>query len=231
MKALRADGGGKFISTKLKEFCEKQGINIKYATPSLHKENGLAERGWKTLATMKDSLLIDSGLSNDFWAKAMEKSNYLRNRLPTKSRNHKELIPKEAWTNRRQNLAHVCIFGSLVLVNIPHEKRSKSDFRKTWEGILIGYSVDTTKHFRVWAPQTRQVIIASEPHIDEIKQGAKLLLQWPVETVVSTTKKRKAPAGEPKPRGRPKKAVVPKAIEDTSTGQAPEQVGIDDNIE
>ncbi len=77
MKALCADGGEEFISTKLKEFCDNRGINIKYATPYLHEENSLAERGWRTLATMKDSLLIDSSLPNDFWAKAMETSNYL----------------------------------------------------------------------------------------------------------------------------------------------------------
>lgn len=75
MKALRADGGGEFISIKLEEYCEKQGIIIKYATPYLHEENGLAERGWRTLVTMKDSLLIDSGLPNDLWAEAMETSN------------------------------------------------------------------------------------------------------------------------------------------------------------
>lgn len=95
---------------------------------------------------MKDSLLIDSGPPNNFWAEAMETSNYLRNRLPTKSRNHGELIPEEAWTGKRQNLAHVRILGSLVLIDIPPEERSKSDFRKALEGILIGYSNDTTKH-------------------------------------------------------------------------------------
>ena len=66
MKVLRADGGGEFISATLKEFCSQRGIAIKYASPYLHEENGLAERGWKTLATMKDSLLIDSGLPNNF---------------------------------------------------------------------------------------------------------------------------------------------------------------------
>lgn len=130
MKALRADGGGEFISNKLKEFCEGRGINIKYATPYLHEENGLAERGWKTLATMKDSLLIDSDLPNDFWAEAMETANYLRNRLPTKSRSHGELVPEDEWTNRKQNLSHVRIFGSLVLVDIPNEKRSKRTSEK-----------------------------------------------------------------------------------------------------
>lgn len=45
MKALRADGGGEFISARLKDFCEKKGITIKYATPYMHEENGIAERG------------------------------------------------------------------------------------------------------------------------------------------------------------------------------------------
>lgn len=113
------------------------------------------------------------------------------------------MIPEEAWTGRRQDLSHVRIFGSLALANILVEKRSKSDYQKVWEGILIGYSPDASKHFRVWAPQTRQVIIASDPYIDESEQGARLLAKWPLET--SPTLKRKAPTGEPRPRGRPRK--------------------------
>lgn len=77
MKVLRADGGGEFISVKLRLFCEKQGIAIKYAAPYVHEENGLAERGWRTIVTMKDSMLIDSGLPNGFWAEAIETANYL----------------------------------------------------------------------------------------------------------------------------------------------------------
>lgn len=94
MKVLRADGGGEFISAKLKSFCEKRGIVIGYAAPYVHEENELAERGWRTIVMIKDSMLIDSGLPNGFWAEAMETANYFRNRLPTKSKNHGEIIPK-----------------------------------------------------------------------------------------------------------------------------------------
>ena len=175
MKVLRVDGGGEFISTKFRSFCEEKVIPIKYAAPYVHEENGLAERGWRTIVTMKDSMLFDSRLPNGFWADAMETANYLRNKLPTKSRNHGEMIPEESWTSRRQDLRHIRIFGSLALCNIPEEKRSKADYQKVWEGILIGYSLDKTKHFRVWVPQTKQVIIASAPYIDESEQRAKLL--------------------------------------------------------
>lgn len=175
IKILWADRRGKFFSIKLKKFCNKKRIIIKYASSYLHKGNGLASHGWRTIVIMKDSLLINNGLPNDFWAKIMEISNYLQNKLPTKSQSHGKLIPKKSWTNRRQNLAYVCIFGSLVLVDIFHEEISKSDFQKTWEGIFIGYNPDTAKHFHVWALQIKQVIIASKLSIDETKQGAKLL--------------------------------------------------------
>lgn len=61
---------------------------------------------------MKDSLLIDSGLPINFWAEAMDTSNYLRNRLPTKRADKTIIIPEEAWTEIRQNIEHVRIFGS-----------------------------------------------------------------------------------------------------------------------
>lgn len=41
---------------------------------------------------MKKSLLIDSGLFNNFWAKAIEIANYLENRLFTKIESHEKLI-------------------------------------------------------------------------------------------------------------------------------------------
>ena len=167
MKILRADGGGEFISHKLRTFFEKRGISIKYAASYVHEENGLAKRGWHINVTMKDSMLIDSRLPNGFWTEAIETANYLQNRLPTKSKNHGEMIPEKAWTGRQQDFYHICIFGSLAFCNIPEEKRVKSDHRKVWEGILIGYSPDTSKHLHIWAPQTKQVVIASEPYIDE----------------------------------------------------------------
>lgn len=205
MGALRADGEGEFVSIKLRDFCKERGIQIRYATPYLHEENGLAERGWRTLVTMKDALLIDSELPIDFWAEAMETANYLRNRLPSKTRGHEEVIPEEKWSGSRQNLSHLRIFGSEVLVDIPKEKRIKTDIQHVWRGILIGYSNETNKHYRAWAPETKQVIVVSDPFIDESVQGAKLLLDWPLET--GSNSKRKA-TGEPKPRGRSRKMPI-----------------------
>lgn len=78
---------------------------------------------------MKNSLLIDNGFLLEFWAKAMDSANYLQNRLPTKSQRG-EMIPEEAWTEKKQDVSHVKVFGSVVSVLIPKKKRHKSNIYK-----------------------------------------------------------------------------------------------------
>ncbi len=96
MKVLWADGGGEFISVKLRLYCEKRGIAIRYAAAYVYEKNRIAKQGWRTIVTMKDSILIDSGLPNGFWAEVMETANYLRNRLPTKIKAYGKIILEEA---------------------------------------------------------------------------------------------------------------------------------------
>lgn len=47
---------------------------------------------------IKDMILINSGFSNDFWAKVMKTINYFCNKLLIKNKNHDKIIPKKAWT-------------------------------------------------------------------------------------------------------------------------------------
>ena len=146
----------------------------------------------------------------------MDTANYLRNRLPTRRTADKTIIiPKETWTEVRQNFEHIQIFGSRVSTHIPSKKRSKSDVYKSWNGIFIGYT-DTTKHLRTWAPKTHQVLIASEPVVTELKRGAKLLFDNPMPP----PKLLQQPAEESKPKGRPCKRprVEDTIIEENASG-------------
>lgn len=118
---------------------------------------------------MKDSILINNGLPNNFWAEAMKKANYLCNRLFTRSKNYGKMISKESQTTQRQNFQYVRIFRNLVLSNMPKEKRIKSDYQKIWQGILIGYSPNTNKYFHIQTSQTKQVIIVNKPYFNELE--------------------------------------------------------------
>lgn len=91
----------------------------------------------------------------------------------------------------------------------PKEKRYKSDICKNWKGILIGYSQDIAKHVQAWAPKTQQILVISNPYIDKSVQGAKLLINYPLDLGrQATTLKRKSPTGEPRPWGRPQKVIT-----------------------
>lgn len=50
--------------------------------------------------TIKNSLLIDNSFFLEFWAKAMDTTNYLQNWLPTKNQRGK-LIPGKARTKKK----------------------------------------------------------------------------------------------------------------------------------
>lgn len=175
IKVLGANRDKEFILVKLRSLCKERDITIWYIALYVHEENGLAKQRWHTMVIIKDSMLIDSGLRNGFWAEAMEITNYLQNRLEIKTWNHGNVILEETWTNQRQNLQHIWIFGSLALCNIPDKKRTRLDYQRVWQDILIGYSPDGTKHFCIWSLQKRQIVIVSKPYVDELKQRAKLL--------------------------------------------------------
>ena len=102
---------------------------IKYAASYMHEENGLVKRGWRTIVIIKDIILFDSWLCNDFWAETIDIVNKFQNRLLKKSKNHEKLIFEEAWKYKCQNLSHIRIFKSLILANIPN-KKSQSQITK-----------------------------------------------------------------------------------------------------
>lgn len=124
----------------------------------------------------------------------MDTANYLRNRLQIR-REGPIFILKEIWTNTRQNLKHICIFGSRVSTFIPSEKRTKSDVRKTWKSILISYT-GISKHLRVWASHIYQVLIAIKPIVNKSKRSADLLIEY---SLPISDKLLQSQTGKPKP--------------------------------
>ena len=103
---------------------------------------------------MKDAMLIDSNLLNNFWANAMDIANYLQNRLLTSRASDKKtaIIPEESWTGKKQNVGHIRLFGSVASTNIPKKRRNKSDHIRIWKKIFIEYANETTKHFKIYVP-------------------------------------------------------------------------------
>ena len=103
----------------------------------------------------------------------MDTVNYLWNWLLTTD---KTIILEKAWIGTWPNLKPIQIFGSKMSMYILSKKCSKSDVFKKWNRIFIGYT-DTTKHFRVWAPKTHQVLNTSKPVVIKLKRGTDLFAE------------------------------------------------------
>lgn len=53
----------------------------------MYKVNGMVKKCWRTLAIMKNVLLINNDFLVNIWAEAMDIINYLYNKLPTNTLN------------------------------------------------------------------------------------------------------------------------------------------------
>ena len=103
---------------------------------------------------------------------------------------------------------------------IPSKKHTKSEVRRTWKSILIGYT-GTSKHLRVWAPRTHQVLIASEPIVNKSKRGINLLVEHPLPP---SDKPPQLQTGEPKPQGR----LCKNSVEKCSTAKTSKRGHVED---
>jgi len=72
-------------------------------------------------------LLIDSKLPHKFWAEALSKAAYLRNKSPTKA--IEGMTPNEAWMKGKPQVNHFLVFGCDPYTHIPKDERQKLDVK------------------------------------------------------------------------------------------------------
>lgn len=96
---LRVDMGSEFFNKKWREYAMKHGI-MEFSVPYAHGQNGVAERGMRTIIEGVCCVLADSGLPPSLWADAAAFTIYTRNLIP--SAHHPGLIPlRNGWGNDR----------------------------------------------------------------------------------------------------------------------------------
>ena len=153
VKALRSDGGGEYTGAQFKVFCKTAGIAQQFSAPYAPQQNGIAERGMRTLAEMARCMLEDSDLSNTLWAEAMRTAVYVKNRTPSAPLGGD--TPYSRFHGRQAKLTHLRVFGSRAFVQHEEHARRKLD-SKAWEGVLVGYA-DDSPAYRILDTHTRKV--------------------------------------------------------------------------
>lgn len=97
----------------------------------------MAQRKSRTIIESAKALMHDQNLHLSLWTEATNTAVYIQNRCPHSI--IENITPKEAFTRNKPDLSHLRIFGCLVYIHVPQEKRSKLEPSRK-KGIFVGYS-------------------------------------------------------------------------------------------
>jgi transposase InsO family protein len=133
-KCWKTDGGGEFVSKKIKEINGKEGIDHHKTPPHTSKKNGIAERFNRTMIEAVCAMIIFAGMSPVWWVEATMLFVYLKNRSPDKRRNFK--TPYELFHGRRSHFVVPRVFGCLAYAHDNY--RLKSQIEKAARCMYVG---------------------------------------------------------------------------------------------
>lgn len=137
LKKTRSDRGGEFTGNVWKEL-KNRGVTMEFSMAYTPEQNGVAERGMRTVKESGDALLRDAGMDVEYWPDAYKFAVYLLNRSPT-STLPKNITPFEALFHKKPNLSMIRIWGSKCTVRINSADRTKqAGNAKGKPGIFVG---------------------------------------------------------------------------------------------
>ena len=84
VKAIRSDAGTAFLSIKLTEYCNEEGMEFNASAPEGQNTNGFTEIHWKNIHHIARKMLCHSRLSTHFAHFALQYSARLHDMLPIK---------------------------------------------------------------------------------------------------------------------------------------------------
>ena len=197
VRTLRTDGGGEWSGNEFSIWLNKKGIRHETSSPHTPQQDGVSERGIRTVTEGARSCLYDQEepldenevsrkagrlvragrLPTYLWGEAVIYTTYTLNRVICKATT---TTPYEAWHNRKPNVSHLKPFGSIAYVHIPKMERKKWD-QKSLRCIFVGYAT-TQKAYRLWEPVSRTVKISRDVTFDEHHRLAKAINDHETET-------------------------------------------------
>ena len=92
------------------------------------------------------AMIHDQDLPMHMWEEATNTTVYMQNKISHKVLENK--TPEEMFSREKSEVNHLRIFGCLIFVHVPKEKRTKLDPSKK-NGIFVGYS-DTSKAYWIY---------------------------------------------------------------------------------
>jgi transposase InsO family protein len=163
IKMLRLDNGGEYTSKEFVNFFKYVRIKRELTTPYNSQQNGVAKRKNKTIMEAVKTMIHDQDLPMFLWEEPTKKIVYVQNRLSHSALGFKTL--EQIFSRKNLEVSHLKIFGCLVFVHIPKEKRTKLD-PSVKKRIFVGYC-EVSKAFRVYIPSYHHIEINEDVTFDE----------------------------------------------------------------
>ena len=235
IKAVRLDNASEH-KVLLASWSKKHGIVAQETEPYTSHQNGVAERSIQTTEANIRAMIDDAQLPIEFWDEAARTNAYLRNRTPRGPEiDGLPTSPEQAWNGKKPSIDHLRVWGCKCYSYVdskshpPNTRRDKL-MPKAREAVLVGYDDNTTKQYKIFAPDLGRVVKASTVIFDEDIPGGTINLHLSKATPNELVKR--------KPVGRPKliksdisnKAHVDNTRQDSSE-QAPPQESINTSSE
>ena len=158
IKHYHADGGKELISKEVISILKLLGATYSWSPADTPELNATSERKFRTLGERCLSMMLRAGLPTDFWWNAYETSNYITNRLPTKT-SFGYITPEEALTHITPDLSHLRVWGCKAYLRMPRNNLLK-DFRdKTYSGYFMGYSTEGAMGYKLFIPDLKEIVV------------------------------------------------------------------------
>jgi hypothetical protein len=122
------------------------------------QKNGVAKRKNITICEATKTMMYDQNLPLSLWAEAASTTVYIQNRCPHKSLEEKTL--EEVFTGKNPLVDHLIIFGSLVYIHVPKEKRTKLG-PSGKKGTFVGYS-EISKAYRIYVSWKKYIEVSRD---------------------------------------------------------------------
>jgi hypothetical protein len=184
VRTLRTDNGGEYGSNEFQTWLTHKGIKHETSAPYTPQQDGVSERGIRTVTegarsclhdcqqpsepwgeavtTRTTNLIRESRLPISLWGEAAKATVYTLNRVLSKT---SPVTPYQRWHNSPPDVSNLRVFGSIAYIHIPDALRPKWA-EKSIRCIFIGYC-ETTKGWRFYDPSTRTVKISRDVTFDE----------------------------------------------------------------
>jgi hypothetical protein len=156
VKTIQSDWGGEFETRSLKSYLESKGIEHVEVPPAAHAQNGRVERAHLSILNTVCTLLLESGLHDQFWAKAAYYAVYARNCAPS---GPSKDIPEDLWRNYPVSISHQQPFG-INAFSRDHVETNKLRSRYR-QGRPLSYK-EGTVNYRVWDIENKKVVISQD---------------------------------------------------------------------